>query len=79
MTNLEKYNSAFIEVFAVEEPALNEGFCKKAVNAWDSVHQLSIIANLEEAFDIMFEPEDIMAFTGYQLGREILVKYDVNI
>ena len=38
MTNLEKYNQAFIEVFAVESSALNENFNKDTVEEWDSVH-----------------------------------------
>lgn len=79
MTNLEKYNQAFIEVFAVEPSALNENFNKDAVEEWDSVHQLNIVALLEESFDIMFEPEDIMDLTSYEKGKEILRKYEVEL
>lgn len=79
MTNLEKYNQAFIEVFAVEPSALNENFNKDMVEEWDSVHQLNIVALLEESFDIMFEPEDIMDLTSYEKGKEILKKYEVEL
>ena len=78
MTNLEKYNQAFIEVFGVNAEALNDNFAKDSVG-WDSVHQLNIIALLEESFDIMFDPEDIMGFTSYKAGREILKKYEIEI
>lgn len=79
MTNLEKYNQAFIEVFGVNAEALNDNFTKDSVDGWDSVHQLNIIALLEESFDIMFDPEDIMGFTSYKAGREILKKYEIEI
>lgn len=79
MTNLEKYNQAFIEVFAVDSAALNENFNKDMVEEWDSVHQLNIVALLEESFDIMFEPEDIMDLTSYEKGKEILRKYGVEL
>lgn len=79
MTNIEKYNDAFVEVFGVEVTMLNDGFSKDSVDAWDSVHQLNIIALLEESFDIMFDPEDIMEFTSYGKGRDILKKYDVDL
>jgi len=79
MTNLEKYNQAFIEVFGVNADALNDNFAKDSVDGWDSVHQLNIIALLEESFDIMFDPEDIMGFTSYKAGREILKKYEIEI
>ena len=59
MTNIEKYNNAFVEVFGVEITVLNDGFSKDSVDAWDSVHQLNIIALLEESLDIMFDPEDV--------------------
>lgn len=79
MTNLEKFNHAFIEVFAVDSVVLNDSFSKETVAAWDSVHQLNIIALLEESFDVMFEPEDIMEFTSYAGGKAILKKYDIEL
>jgi acyl carrier protein len=79
MTVLEKYNQAFIDVFAVDVNVLNDGFSKESVSEWDSVHQLNIIALLEESFDIMFEPEDIMNFTSYRAGHDILQKYKVEL
>ncbi len=79
MTNLEKYNNAFVEVFGVNASMLSDNFTKDAVDGWDSVHQLNIIALLEEYFDIMFDPEDIMEFTSYKIGRDILKKYEVEI
>lgn len=79
MTNREKYNQAFVEVFGVEESVLNDDFSKENVDAWDSVHQLNIIAILEEAFDIMLDPEDIMELSSYAKGEAIMAKYDVEL
>ena len=58
MTNIEKYNAAFVEVFGVTEEVLNDSFSKENVEGWDSVHQLNIISILEDSFDVMFEPEE---------------------
>lgn len=79
MVNLEKYNQAFIEVFGVEESALGSNFNKDSVDGWDSVHQLNIIALLEESFDIMLDPEDIMELTSYEKGKELMAKYEVEL
>lgn len=79
MTNVEKYNEAFVKVFGVDSAVLNDSFSKDSVESWDSVHQLNIIALLEEFFDVMFDPEDIMEFTSYGKGREILKKYEVEL
>lgn len=79
MENIEKYNNAFVEVFGVKVEDLNDSYSKDKVEEWDSVHQLSLIAQFEEAFDIMFDPEDIMEMTSYGKGKELLAKYDVTI
>ena len=79
MSNIEKYNNAFIEVFGVEESALGSNFNKDSVDGWDSVHQLNIIALLEESFDIMLDPEDIMELTSYEKGKELMAKYEVEL
>lgn len=77
MENLEKYNNAFVQVFSAKVEELDDNYGKDTVDAWDSVHQLSLIAELEETFDIMFDPEDIMEMTSYAKGKELLSKYDV--
>ena len=79
MENLEKYNNAFVQVFGAKTEELNDNYGKDTVDAWDSVHQLGLIAELEEAFDIMFDPEDIMEMTSYAKGKELLAKYDVTL
>ena len=79
MENLEKYNNAFVEVFGAKAEELNDSYSKETVDEWDSVHQLSLIAAFEEAFDIMFDPEDIMEMTSYAKGKELLAKYDVTL
>ena len=79
MENIEKYNEAFVHVFGAQTTNLNDNYGKDTVEEWDSVHQLSLMAELEEAFDIMFDPEDIMEMTSYAKGKEILAKYDVTL
>ena len=77
MENLEKYNNAFVQVFGTKVEDLNDNYGKETVDEWDSVHQLSLITELEEAFEIMFDPEDIMEMTSYGNGKKLLNKYDV--
>lgn len=79
MNNLEKYNQIFVEVFGVSIDQLGENFSKETVSEWDSVHQLSIISGMEEAFDLMLDPEDIMACTSYNAGKEILAKNNIEL
>ncbi len=77
MTNLEKLNNIFAEVFSVEVSALGADFDNKSVENWDSVHQLSLTSAVEDEFDIMLDGEDILGFSSYEKAKEILKKYDV--
>lgn len=79
MTNIEKYNDAFVQVFGVDPTKLNDDYSKETVGEWDSVHQLGIVSHLEESFDLMLEPEDIMAMESYKIGKEILKKYEIEL
>lgn len=78
MTNLEIYNNAFIETLNVEESQL-EGLKYQDVEAWDSVGHMSLMAALEDAFDIMMDTDDIIDFSSYEKGMEILASnYEVE-
>ena len=77
MTNREKYNKAFIDCFSVTEDVLNEEFVYQCIPAWDSVGHMSMIAGLEDTFDIMLEMDDIIDFSSYKKGFEVLAKYGV--
>lgn len=78
MTNLQKYNQAFMDVLGVKEDVLNETFTFKAVPQWDSVAHLSLITALEDAFEIMFESEDILHYESYENGKRILEKMGIS-
>jgi len=78
MTNLEKYNKAFIDAFTLEENKL-AGLSYQSISTWDSVGHMSLMAILEESFDVMLETDDILDFSSYEKGKELLKKYDVEI
>lgn len=78
MNNLEKYNKAFTEVFGIDENKL-EGLVYQSIEAWDSVGHMQLISELEDMFDIMFDTDDIIDFSSYEKGKEILKKYEVEV
>ena len=78
MSNLEIYNNAFKEAFGIEEGAL-AGLEYQAIPEWDSVGHMNLIAALEDGFDIMMDTDDIIDFSSYEKGKEILTKYEVTV
>lgn len=77
MTNEEKYTNAFMQAFDIDaESARTLEF--QAIPAWDSVGHMGLVAALEEAFDIMLEPDDIVDMSSFARGKELLAKYDIS-
>ena len=78
MNNREKYNNVFIESFNIEMNQL-EGLKYQEIELWDSVGHMTLIANLEDAFDIMMETDDIIDLSSYEKGIEIISnKYNIS-
>lgn len=77
MGNFEKYEKVFMEVLEVEKAVL-PGLTYQSIPSWDSVGHMSLIAALEEAFDIMMDTDDIIDLSSFEKGKEILEKYDVE-
>lgn len=77
MSNLEKYTQAFVDAFEVT-PEEAKTLKYQDIKAWDSVGHMGLVANIEGAFDIMLETEDIIDFSSFEKGQEILAKYDVD-
>jgi acyl carrier protein len=78
MTNLEKYNKIFKRVLKKEGEELKE-LKYRGIPAWDSLGHMNLMGELEEMFDIMMETQDVLAFTSYEKGKEIMGKYGVEI
>lgn len=78
MTNKEKYVRAFAEALEIGQEQA-EGLKYQEIPAWDSVGHMSLVAVIEDAFDIMMDTDDIIDFSSYEKGIEILKKYGIVI
>lgn len=79
MTNLEKYNHAFVQALDIAEEEVNESLEYQGIDSWDSIGHMELISQLEDAFGIMMDTDDIVDLSSYNVGKEILAKYDIVI
>lgn len=77
MTNIEKYNKAFVEALMVEESIL-EDLKYQDIAEWDSIGHMNLMAAIEDEFEIELDTDDIVDFSSYKEGMEILSKYDIK-
>ena len=65
MENKLKYNTAFIESFDIDvAEVIIEDLEYESIVEWDSVGHMGLIAEIEEAFGIELEMDDVLDF-GY--------------
>ncbi len=59
----EKVLELMRETFEME--TVSTGVSQKNCERWDSLHHLALASELEEAFDIELEPEEIAEMTDF--------------
>ena len=77
--NLEKYKTAFKETFELKENDNIENLEYQSIDSWDSIGHMTLMSALETAFSITLETDDIIDFSSFAKGKEILKKYKVTI
>ena len=78
MEQISKYNQCFMEIVGVTEDQL-PGLAYQATAGWDSVGHMQLMTQLEDVFGIALEMEDILEFSSYEKGLDILRKYGVEL
>ncbi len=78
MSNTQKYKKAFIEGLGVDEKIITDKLKYNDIPEWDSIGHMTLMSNLEEAFSITIETDDIVDFGSFQKGMDILGKYKIS-
>ena len=78
LENKKKYDDVFMESFSVSSEELNSELKYDSIPEWDSVGHMSMVSALEDAFDIVLDMDDIIDFSSYDFGIQILKKYKIN-
>lgn len=77
MTNTEKLYATFAQSLQIDLAKVSDAMAYNQQPEWDSVAHMALVAELESAFDIMLDTDDILAMSSVAKAREILQKYDV--
>jgi acyl carrier protein len=77
MTNSEKLTTAFALALQIDPAQVTDDLAYNEVPQWDSVAHMALVAELEGAFDVMLDTDDILAMSSVAAARGILQKYDV--
>ena len=77
MNNKQKYKDIFIKSLSLDIKKFSENLKYNEIPEWDSIGHMTLMSGLEEGFGITMDTDDIVDFSSYKKGIEILKKYKI--
>ena len=77
--NLDKYKKAFIESLEISNENILDNLKYNDIEEWDSIGHMGLISAIEDIFEITVETNDVIDFSSFKKGKEILKKYKITI
>jgi acyl carrier protein len=75
MDNIEKLKKAFSEALELSPEEIQDDL-SYGNKSWDSIAHLSLVASIENEFDIMLGSDDVIDMSSFKKAKEILQKHD---
>lgn len=72
-----KLKNIFKEALELDEDVIIENLVYNSIAQWDSIGHMTLIAEIEDAYDIMLDTDDVLDMSSFLKAKEILEKYDV--
>jgi acyl carrier protein len=79
VNNLEKYRDCFIKAFELPTDFMSESLEYQSIPEWDSAGHMVLMTLIEDCFEIMLETDDMIDFSSFEKGKEIMKKYEVDL
>ena len=79
MKNKQKYIDIFISSLSIEKKNFKESLKYNDIPEWDSIGHMTLMSGLEDGFKISIDTDDIIDFSSFKKGKEILKKYKVKV
>ncbi len=78
MKNKTKYIEIFIKSLSIDKKKFNEKLKYNDIDEWDSIGHMTLVSGLEEGFNISLDTDDIVDFSSFKKGIQILKKYKIT-
>jgi acyl carrier protein len=78
MNNLEKLQHAFVTVMKIDPALVIDSLAYGEHPEWDSLAHMAVVAELENAFGLMLDTEEIIAMSSVAEARRILGVHGVT-
>jgi len=77
MKNKNKYIEIFIKSLSIDKKKFKESIKYNDIPEWDSIGHMTLMSDLEDGFKISIDTDDVIDFSSFKKGIQILKKYKV--
>lgn len=74
----EKLKTAFTNALAISPETDFDSVAYGKTTGWDSVAHMALVAEIESAFDIMLDTDDVIGMSSFPQAKKILGKYGID-
>ena len=78
MTSLQRYKNVFIDALSIKNDDFTDEIKYNDIPELDSIGHMTLMSALEEEFKITLETDDIIDFSSFKKGIDILKKYKID-
>jgi acyl carrier protein len=71
----KKLKGIFANILGVDESKITDSIAYNSFEPWDSLKHLQLVSEMEEAFGVQIEMDDIIAMENFKVVKQILGKY----
>lgn len=78
MNNKQKLIDTFADALDIDKSLVIDTLAYQSIEQWDSVTHMILITQLEEAFDVSIDTDDVIDLSSVAKAVEILSKYNID-
>ncbi len=71
----DKLKSVFAQALGIDNKIISNGLAYRSIPQWDSITHMVLISEIESAFDISIETDDVIDMSSFARAVEIVQKY----
>jgi acyl carrier protein len=77
-TNDQRLVDCFVKALGINRESVTESLAYDGIPEWDSIGHMTLMTEIETAFDVMLDTEDIINIGSVAQARRILTKHGVS-
>jgi acyl carrier protein len=74
---MQKLVDCFVQTFGIERDQVTLDLAYQAIEQWDSVGHMALVAEIENTFNVTLDTDDIIGMSDVGKAIEILRRYGV--